>query len=125
MNLLGTIAKKMTQWVGTPLSLVVHTLFFAVIFSLLLFGVNLSQVLLILTTILSIEAIYLALFIQMTVNKTAENLEDVEEDIEDIQEDVKEDDVVDEEVTKTLRTIETRLGNLQKDLDVLKKKGLL
>ena len=36
------------------------------------------------------EAIYLAIFIQMTVNRNTESIEDIEEDIEDIQEDVEE-----------------------------------
>jgi len=50
---------------------------------------GLDKVMLVLTTAVSLEAIYLSLFIQMTVNKNTESLEDVEEDIEEIQEDVE------------------------------------
>ena len=83
------ISNKMTGWIGTPASLVVHTFAFLGIFGLRFFGVNINDILLILTTAVSLEAIYLAIFIQMTVNRTTESIEDIEEDIEDIQEDVE------------------------------------
>jgi cell division protein FtsL len=52
--------------------------------------VTIDKILLILTTAVSLEAIYLAIFIQMTVNRNTQSIEDIEEDIEDIQEDVEE-----------------------------------
>jgi len=85
-----SFSKKITQWIGSPQSILVHTIFFIVIFSLRFFDVSSSDVLLILTTIVSLEAIYLSIFIQMTVNKHAEELEEVSEDIEEIQKDVDE-----------------------------------
>src|SRR4030042_4878473 len=79
----------MTKWIGTPVSLIVHTLIFALAFILPFFGVfSIDEVLLALTTLVSLEAISLAIFIQMTVNRQAEQIEDVGEDIEDIQEEV-------------------------------------
>ena len=83
-------SKKLTHWIGSPQSIVLHTVFFAVILSLRFFGFSGSDVLLILTTLVSLEAIYLSIFIQMTVNRHAEELEEVSEDIEEIQEDVGE-----------------------------------
>lgn len=80
---------KATAWVGTPKSLVVHTFLFGGIFILPLFGVQLDTVLLVLTTAVSLEAIYLAIFIQMTINRNTESLEEVEGDIEEIQEDFR------------------------------------
>lgn len=125
-------ADTITDSIGTTQSIVIHTLIFLGIFSLTLFGLHLDDVLLALTTLLSIEAIYLALFIQMTVNKTTESLEDVEEDIDDIekdidsiQEDEKKDDVSVKRVADTLSVIEQRLSDVQKDLQVLKQKGVL
>ena len=53
-------------------------------------GFSSSDILLILTTIVSLEAIYLSIFIQMTVNRHAQELEEVSEDIEEIQENVEE-----------------------------------
>lgn len=134
-----SVSSKFTYWLGTPISIIVHTIFFASMFTLVLFGWNLQDMLLALTTGLSIEAIYLALFIQMSVNKASESLEDVEESLEDVEEDIdtiekdidaiqldeKNDDKYDEEVAATLKTIEKRLGRLQEDLDVLRKKGIM
>jgi low affinity Fe/Cu permease len=83
-------SKKLTRWIGSPQSIIIHTIFFIGIFFLRLFGVPAADVLLILTTIVSLEAIYLSIFIQMTVNKHSEELEEVSEDIEEIQKDVDE-----------------------------------
>lgn len=83
-------SKKMTQWIGSPTSIIIHTIFFIGIFSLHFFGTSFSEILLILTTIVSLEAIYLAIFIQMTVNQHSIDLEEVSEDIEEIQEDMEE-----------------------------------
>ena len=83
-------SRKITHWIGSAESIVIHTIFFVAIFSLRFFGVAASDILLILTTIVSLEAIYLSIFIQMTVNRHTEELEEVSEDIEEIQEDVEE-----------------------------------
>ncbi len=83
--------EKITTWVGSVPSLVIHTAIF-IVFFVLSFEEFLSWDLmfLILTTLVSLEAIYLAIFIQMTVNRQAASLKEVEEDIEEIQEDVEE-----------------------------------
>lgn len=82
-------AVKMTEWVGTPTSIVVHSILFVLAFLFYFIGVQIEIILLVVTTLVSLEAIYLALFIQLTVNRQAESLEDVGEDIEEIQEDVQ------------------------------------
>ncbi|MES2315735.1 MAG: hypothetical protein V4486_03325 [Patescibacteria group bacterium] len=81
---------KLTKWIGSPQSIVLHTIFFIAMFCLRFFGVKSDDILLILTTVVSLEAIYLSIFIQMTVNRHTEELEEVSEDIEEIQEDVEE-----------------------------------
>lgn len=81
---------KATYWIGTPTSIIVHTILFIVAFALYFIHVPLDEILLVVTTIVSLEAIYLALFIQLSVNKNTQSLEEVEEDIEEIQEDVEE-----------------------------------
>ena len=83
-------SRKITRWIGSPQSIIIHTIFFAGMLGLRLFGVSSSDVLLILTTVVSLEAIYLSIFIQMTVNQHAAELEEVSEDIEEIQKDVDE-----------------------------------
>ena len=121
LNFLEKISYKLTDWVGTPASLIVHTLLFFGIFALKHFGVSTNYILLVLTTAVSLEAIYLAIFIQMTVNRATESLEEVEEDIEDIQEESSED----EESHKVILHMAKELKIIQKDLETLKKKGLI
>lgn len=79
----------MTEQVGTPQSLFIHTIFFLSCGVVVLLGAPFDRVMLILTTIVSLEAIYLSLFIQMTVNKQGKHIKDVRENIEDIQEDIE------------------------------------
>ncbi len=81
---------KLIDWIGSLKSLVVHT---ALFLSAFIWGVlegSWDRVLLVLTTLVSLEAIYLSIFIQMAVNRTAQSIKDVEEDLEEIQEDVGE-----------------------------------
>ena len=138
MESLEKISDKLTVLIGTPASILIHTILFIGIFSLKLFGASTDEILLLLTTAVSLEAIYLAIFIQMSINSTAHHIADVKEDIGEIQEDVqgleedvdslesssKEDDSEEDEVTKVLSDIEKRLGQLQKDIALLKKKGI-
>ena len=84
------IAEKSIKWIGSTSSLITHTLLFAVIFVCGFLGFNWDSLLLFLTTAVSLEAIYLAIFIQMSLNKTSESLKSVEADIDEIQEDVDE-----------------------------------
>lgn len=79
-------ALQMTHLVGTPSSLVIHTILFLLPFAFApVFG--LQTVLLVLTTALSLEAIYLSLFIQMTVNRHHRELSsDIDEILEDTEE---------------------------------------
>ncbi|HEY4483427.1 MAG TPA: hypothetical protein VI953_04615 [Candidatus Paceibacterota bacterium] len=88
--MLDKFAHKATSWAGSTQSLVVHTLVFIGALALGFFGFGWDRVLLVLTTIVSLEAIYLSIFIQMTVNKHAESLQEVSQDVEEIQEDIEE-----------------------------------
>lgn len=92
-----SMARKVTDWVGTPKSIVVHSLFFIGVFLLYFFGVKTEEILIILTTAVSLEAIYLSIFIQMTINENTKSLQAVEEDVDELQKDVEgiEDDVED------------------------------
>lgn len=89
-NPIEQFAHRATQWIGSSTSLVIHTIFFISAFGLKLFGVSFDQILLGMTTIVSFEAIYLSIFIQMTVNQQAAALYEVKEDIGEIQEDIEE-----------------------------------
>ncbi len=115
------IAEKFTSWPGSTTSIVVHTIVFIAAFAFVLFGVPLDTVLLTLTTVVSLEAIYLALFIQMSVNKNTKSLADVEEDIEEIAEDVEgiEKDI--DEIQEDVEGIEKDIDEIQEDVDEIEK----
>lgn len=128
------IAFKATEWIGSSSSIIIHSLFFLGAFTLPFFGANFDQILLIITTAVSLEAIYLAIFIQMTVNRNTESLHEVELDIDEIQEDIDEiqedvDDIIEEEekdnieskeTTKALGEVQEKIENLLRDLNKLK-----
>lgn len=107
-------AHRFTSWVGSPASILVHTVLFISAFVFVLFGTPLNTVLLVLTTAVSLEAIYLALFIQMSVNKNTQSLADVEEDIEEIAEDV-------EGIEKDIDEIEKDIDEIQEDVEEIEK----
>ena len=142
-------ALAVTRWVGSPVSIVIHSLLFATSFLATISGwVSFDRMLLILTTIVSLEAIYLSIFIQMTINYTTQSIEEVSEDIEEMQEDIGEiaedvdelqedveeisedvEELNEEEATdqseeaeqkKTLADIQTDLRKLMADIDRLK-----
>ncbi len=106
-----------TQWIGSTSSIVAHTVVFAACFVLVVFGVGLDKVLLILTTAVSLEAIYLAIFIQMSVNRNTQSLEEVEEDVAEIAEDVEEVQKDVDEIQKDVDEIEKDIDEVQKDVD--------
>lgn len=120
------IAMRFTTWLGSVQSVIVHTILFLASFSLWFFGVKFDSILLILTTLVSLEAIYLALFIQMTVNRNTQSLEEVEEDIDEIQKDIDEvqENVVEiaedvEGIEENIDKIEESVDDLDEDLDAV------
>lgn len=122
------LSGKITRWIGSIQSIIFHTIFFIVIFGLHFLGVSSSDILLILTTMVSLEAIYLAIFIQMTVNRQGRELREVSEDIEEIQKDVDEiqediEDIEEEDDNEDdmLEKIENTLGKLIEEVVELKK----
>lgn len=93
-----------TRWVGSIQSVIAHTIAFVLSFSAVGLGViSFDRMLLVLTTVVSLEAIYLAIFIQMSLNHTRQSLAAVEQDIDEIQEDVGE--------------IQEDVGEIQEDVD--------
>ncbi len=139
-------ALALTRWVGSPISIAVHTVLFMASFALVLLEVvEFERMLLILTTIVSLEAIYLSLFIQMTINFTTESIaevgkdideiqgdidemqedvEEIQEDVEDISEDVEEmteAEAEDAKREKTLADIQIELRKLVEDISKLQR----
>lgn len=111
LNILEKIANGIIWWIGSIPSLIVHTLLFIVCFALPILGViDFDKMLLVLTTVVSLEAIYLAIFIQMSVNKSQEHIEDIREDIEEIQDDI-------EEISEDIEEISDDIEDIQEDIE--------
>lgn len=124
MNDLENLALAVTRWVGSIWSLIVHTILFLGAFIAVFLGAPFDRVLLVLTTIVSLEAIYLSIFIQMSVNHQARALANVEKDIDEIQEDVEEiaEDVEDiqeahEEIQEDIEEIQEDIDEIQEDVE--------
>ena len=118
---IDSFAEKATLWIGSPFSLILHTILFLVVLSLPFFGFPLEQALLVLTTAVSLEAIYLALFIQMSINRNTAQLEAVEEDIGDIQEEVEDIGEDMEEIQKDVEEISEDIEEISEDVEGIEK----
>jgi uncharacterized protein YoxC len=110
INYLEIFANCAMNWIGSISSLVFHTILFMTSFALIIFGIDIDKILLVVTTVVSLEAIYLAIFIQMGVNKTSQSLNVVEENIDEIQEDV-------EEIQKDVDEIQKDVDEIQEDVE--------
>jgi peptidoglycan hydrolase CwlO-like protein len=110
LSKLEELALSVTKWVGSIWSVIIHTLLFAGAFIIVLLGANVDRVLLVLTTLVSLEAIYLSIFIQMSVNHQARALANVEKDIDEIQEDV-------EEIAEDVDEIQEDIDEIQEDFE--------
>lgn len=126
-------SQKLTSWIGSTNSVIIHTVLFLFSFILPLTGIiSPDRMLLMLTTIVSLEAIYLSIFIQMSINMNNQNLETIQEDIEEMGENIEEmgeniEEMIEEEdeiplsKAEVLSSIQTSLDILQKELNKLKK----
>jgi hypothetical protein len=111
IKFLEKITDWVMWWIGSIPSLIVHSIVFLTAFLLPVFGiVAVDKMLLVLTTVLSLEAIYLAIFIQMSVNRSQEHIEDIREDIEEIQDDI-------EEISEDIEEISVDIDDIQEDIE--------
>ncbi len=138
LNKAEILALSVTRGIGSIWSVIIHTLLFSGAFTLVLLGIDFDRVLLVLTTIVSLEAIYLSIFIQMSVNyqgralasvekeidEIAEDVEDIQENVEEMQEDVEgiQEDVEEiaedvEEIAEDVEDIAEDVEEMQEDID--------
>jgi len=103
--------ENMTRWIGSVPSLLLHTVVFV---SCGILGwmhiLPWDTVLLGLTTAVSLEAIYLAIFIQMSVNQNAAELREVGADVDEIQKDV-------DEIQEDVDEIQEDIEEIEQDVD--------
>lgn len=114
---IDAVSQKMTRWIGSTNSLITHTVLFVSCFVIVLLGVALDRVLLVLTTIVSLEAIYLAIFIQMSVNKNTADIDEIQEDVEEIAEDIQEMEKDVDEIQKDIDEIQVDVDEIAEDVD--------
>jgi hypothetical protein len=108
---------RIVSSIGSVPSLIIHSLIFAGFFVIAALGlVSFEIMLLVLTTLVSLEAIYLAIFIQITVNRHTKSLLEVEEDLDEIQEDV-------EELGEDVEDIQEDIEEIQEDFEELGEDG--
>lgn len=112
------LALKFTRGVGSPTSIAIHTVLFVACFVVAAMGVvGWDRMLLVLTTIVSLEAIYLAIFIQMTINYTTESLKEVSADVEEIHGHVEEIQEDVGEIQEDVEEISEDVDELQEDVE--------
>ena len=116
---LERVALAAPRYIGSPVSLVLHSIFFVGIFALQWFGYTFEEIMLILTTVVSLEAIYLSIFIQITVNHQERKLTEVSEDVEEISEDVEDISEDVEEISKDLDDIQEDVKEISEDVEDL------
>ena len=117
-NIMQQGASGITRWIGSAASVILHTVLFIISFTLPLAGiVTFERMLLVLTTIVSLEAIYLSIFIQMSINMNNQNIEIIQEDIEELGEDIEElgDEI--EELGDDIEELGDDIEEMQKDVD--------
>ena len=124
LNNLENIALSITRSIGSVPSIIIHTIFFISAFVMVFLGFDFDRVMLVVTTIVSLEAIYLSIFIQLSVNYQARALENVEKDIDSIAEDVEEiaEDVGEiqeahEEIAEDIEEIQKDVDEIQEDVE--------
>jgi septal ring factor EnvC (AmiA/AmiB activator) len=118
-------ASNITRWIGSTTSVTLHTILFILAFVIPYIGiVSFERMLLVLTTIVSLEAIYLSIFIQMSINMNNQNIELIQGDIEELGEDIEElgEDIEEigediEELGEDLEEIGEDIEEIQKDVD--------
>lgn len=128
LNSVETLSLRITRAIGTPTSVLVHSVLFVSIFSLSFAGVTFDHILLVLTTAVSLEAIYLSIFIQMSINRTTKSIEEVHEDVGEIAKEVDEiqEDVEDiggdvDEISKDIDELQEDVEDIGEDVDDLSK----
>lgn len=115
-----TPVERAIQAIGSIASLIVHSVFFVLAFLLAILNiVPWELMLLVLTTVVSLEAIYLAIFIQIAVNRNTAQLREVEEDIDEIQEDFEDIQEDIEEMSEDIDEISEDIDEIQEDVEEL------
>ena len=111
------ITFNLANTIGTPLSLIIHTIFLLGIFTLRYLGVAIDQLILITVAAISMEAIYLTIYTQARLKKNADSLNLIRSEMDQIKNETWES----EKSQRLLIYLGHQIKTMQTDLDVLKK----
>ena len=103
--------------IGSVKSLFIHTVIFIGSFCLYFLGIGIDSILNVVTNIVSLEAIYLSILIQMSVNYQSKKLELVAADVEDLQEDVEDIQSNVEDIQENVEDIQENVEEMQEEDD--------
>lgn len=120
-NFLEKLSFKLAKWIGSPLSLCLHTLVFGGFFILRYLGFVNNTILIFITAAVCLEAIYLVIFVQMVVKNNTQNLALVQSSVEEIKQEEK-------EVHKLMVNIlhlAHQMKTIQQEIDILRKSRVL
>lgn len=116
-GLFERISIRLTRIIGSPISLILHTIAFGGFFILRDLGFVSNNAFLILTAAVCLEAIYMVIFVQMLVNRTTKGLMAAEESITRIQEEENET----HKLMVHILHLAHQMKTLQQDVEYLKK----
>jgi uncharacterized membrane protein len=141
-EVLEYLSTNIPRLMGSMNSLIIHTILFLLSYLLIFLGFNEEKIFDLLTNIVSLEAIYLSIFLLMSgnlqlkklhdvatnVHDVATNVKEIQEDVDEIQDDIDEiqediDEIQeDQEDDEILNKIDTTLNILINEVAELKKR---
>ena len=116
-NFLEKFSFGLAHLIGTPTSLLLHTLIFGVFLTLRYFNLVSNGVLFILAAAACLEAIYMAIFLQVLVKNNTKTLNQLKGNIGEI----KEEQEATQKLMINMLHMVHQLKSIQHDLEVLKK----
>lgn len=120
-NFLEKLSFGLAKLIGSPLSLLLHTVIFASFLIFRYLGIVNNSVLVVLAAAACLEAIYLVIFVQMIIKNNTKTLSEVQNKIEVMQQ--EEEDA--HKLLINMLHVAHKMKDLQHDINTLKKTGIL
>lgn len=120
-NFFEKLSFKLARLIGSPLSLLLHTLIFGGFLFLRYLGVINNAVLLVLAAAACLEAIYMVIFVQMITKNNTKTLGEIQKKMETMQQ--EEEDA--HKLLINMLHMAHQMKTIQSDINALKKAGIL
>jgi uncharacterized membrane protein len=109
-EVLEYLSTNISRLMGSMNSLIIHTILFLLSYLLIFLGFNEEKIFDLLTNIVSLEAIYLSIFLLMSGNLQLKKLHDVATNVHDVATNVK-------EIQEDVDEIQDNIDEIQEDID--------